>query len=470
MIPLQNPQSKFEEDFHQHKFYTEGDKPELIATIEFDDIEDEGSGKLFCEIAVWCHIGVTSDRPLIAFERVNLLNRGAARGWLASVVAKLGDAGMAHWEQGLDVAVHESIVNYRANSSDGDWTTRSTGNEESPYLLRPFIANTGVTVLYGPPGSNKSMLALRLGLGIATGDGYNGEKPIRTGPVMYVDFEDDIRTHEFRITAMAQELGMEGELSGLIWHERVTRNLKDARRKLRRHIREQGIVLVIIDSIGLARAADVSGSEATIKLFKMFNQLGASVLAIDHMTKEDNKRVWTGKMDAREATPIGSQFTQSSARLAWFMNVLPQSTAKNKKVNLYNTKHNHTPQHKVVGMTIELDWDNNDILTEVKFKSDSQSHEVIVANAMEKTKAQELLIWHFSQQREDGHVIPMTMAEMKKSGINASTIRGIVTEKESASWWEKVKGGGQYALTTQGLESALVLNAIYGTGVGTDDE
>jgi len=458
MIPLTDPKSEYEEDYHRHDFYAEDGTH--LATIEFDDIDDEGSGKLFCEIAVWVRVGSTIDRPLIAFERVNLLNRGAARGWLASVVIKLGDQGSVNWEQGLDFAVHESVANYRANSSAGLWATWGDKNEDEPYLLRPFIANSGVTVLYGPPGSNKSMFALRLSLAVALGEEFHGHKPLRTGPVMYVDFEDDVTTHEMRLTAMARQMGLKDtDIDRLIWHEKVTRSLKDARRKLRRIVREKGIVLVIIDSIGLARAADVSGSEATIKLFKMFGQLGASVLAIDHMTKEDNKRVWTGKMDAREATPIGSQFTQSSARLAWFLNVLPQSTPKLKKINLFNTKYNHTPQHAPVGMSVALDWYENSQIKSIAFKVDGGQHDSIVAKAMELNKHQKLLLWHFRQQREDGHVIPMTLADMAKgSGINASTLRSIVTSKQS-QWWEQLPKSKQYIISPDGMEIAMLYDS-----------
>ena len=475
MIPLTTPKSNYEEDYHQHKFYDEDGAH--LATIEFDDIDEEGSGKLFCEIAVWCHIGHTDSRPLIAFERVNLLNRGAARGWLMSTVSKLGDVGALNWEQGLDFAVHESIVAYRSTSSEGGWLETGDMETGDPYLLRPFIASTGVSLLYGSHGSNKSMLALQWAIGIATGKGFNSVKPLKTGPVLYVDFEDSPEPHQFRLSAIAEALDMkEAEVQRLIWHERVKGNLKDAKRRLRRLVRDEGFALVIIDSIGLARAADVSGSEATIKLFKMFNQLGASILALDHMTKEDNKRVSTGRMDYREATPIGSQFTQSSARLAWFISILPQSTPKQKKANLYNTKHNHTPQHSPVGLTINLDWNDKDILTKVEFLTQEDAFEALVADAMKMTKAQELLVWHFGQQHdpENLKVMPMTLTEMKKSGINASTIRGIVTEKEgSARWWEQLKGSKQYILTPEGLETAHFVRQLYdhisGTQSGDDD-
>lgn len=466
MIPLTEPKSTYEEDYHEHKFFGEDDV--LLATIEFDDIDEEGSGKLFCEIAVWCHIGHDSDRPLIAFERVNLLNRGAARGWLASVTAKLGIIGSLDWEQGLDYAVHESIVAYRSQSSEGDWLERGDSEAGDPYLLRPFIAATGVSLLYGSHGSNKSMLALQWGMGIATGQGFNGKSPTRTGPVLYVDFEDSPEPHQYRLSAIADTMKLtEEQITNLVWHERVKGNLRDARRRLRRLVRDEGFALVIVDSIGLARAADVSGSEATIKLFKMFNQLGASILALDHMTKEDNKRVATGRMDYREATPIGSQFTQSSARLAWFINLLPQSTGKLKKANLYNTKHNHTPQHSPVGLTITLDWNDRDLLTEIRFDTAETAFEALVQDAMSLTKAQELLVWHFRQQRgEPKQVIPMTTTELGASGLNASTIRGAVKEK---GWWEQVAGSKQYILTAEGLEAAHVFQLFSLSDEGTTE-
>ena len=461
MIPLQNPVSDYEEDYHRHRFYD--DDGRHLATIEFDDIDEEGSGKLFCEIAVWCHVGHADSRPLIAFERVNLLNRGAARGWLASVVAKLNDVGAVNWEQGLDFSVHESIVAHRSQSSEGEWLTTGDLDTGDPYLLRPFIAATGVSLLYGSHGSNKSMLALQWAIGVATGKGFNGEEPLKVGPVLYVDFEDSPEPHQFRLSAIAEAMELsEEDVSRLIWHERVKGNLKDAKRRLRRLVRDEGFALVIIDSIGLARAADVSGSEATIKLFKMFNQLGASILALDHMTKEDNKRVSTGRMDYREATPIGSQFTQSSARLAWFINILPQSTPKQKKANLYNTKHNHTPQHEPVGLTINLDWNDKDILTKVEFHTVETAFEALVVDAMKMTKAQELVVWHFKQQREPEtmKVMPLTLKQMKESGIHASTISSIVTSKYS-EWWEKIEGSQMYALSTKGLELAMLYETVF---------
>jgi hypothetical protein len=466
MIPLQNPESLYEEDYHRHEFYTDGDKREHIATIEFDDIEDERGG-LWCEVSVWLRMGVTTSEPLVAFERANLLAKGST---LKTILNNIENVGSVNWKQGFDTATFKTITAYRSDSSETAWMERRVATEEdSPYLLEPFIARTGVTVLFAPKGTGKSTFALKLALGVASGLGFNGHLPTENGPVMYLDFEDTAKPHEFRLSAMTDD-----KLDGLIRHVRITKSLKDARRLLRRMVRDDKVSLVVLDSVALARAADVSGSEATIKMFKTLAQLGVPVLAIDHMTKEDNKRVATGQMDARQATPIGSQFTESSARLAWFMNELPQSTAETKVFNLFNTKNNHGPKSVPLGMTVKIVQGEHQQMESVTYVMDKNTHDAVIVEATKMTMPQKLLVWHYKQQRLDDKtgkmvgVIPMTGTQMEKSGISGSTIRGAITGNP---WWEKVSGGKQYVLTTLGLEAAGYFSSMFGqTRTETEDD
>ena len=139
---------------------------------------------------------------------------------------------------------------------------------------------------------------------------------------------------------------------------------------------------------------------------------------------------------------------------------MPQSTPSKKLINLYNTKHNHTPQHPPMGLTVELEWDDQDRLTKADFHTKESAFEALVADAMSLTKAQELLVWHFRQQREDGRVIPMTYKEMERgTGMAYGTISSIVGTKNK-DWWEKIDGSHQWTLTPDGLESAIVFSAF----------
>ena len=457
MIPLQEPESIYEEDYHRHVFSDEDGNS--IAVIEFDDIEDDRGG-LWCEITVYCKFA--GNDPVVAFQKTNLLT--ATGSGVKAIVTKLGDVGTMDWSSGMDVSVYRTVKEYRSTSSTMQWMERRVATaDDSPYLLEPFIARSGVTVLFAPKGTGKSTFALKLADGVASGDGFNGIKPTEVGPVLYLDFEDSARPHEFRLSAMTDD-----DIEGRIMHVRITKSLKDTRRMLRKLVRDHDVVLVVLDSVALARAADVSGSEATIKMFKTLAQLGVPVLAIDHMTKEDNKAVATGRMNPKTATPIGSQFTESSARLAWFMNMLPQSTAGKKVFNLFNTKNNHGPEHQPIGMTVKIVQGEYQQMESVTYKLDNQTHDSIVIEASEMSKPQKLLVWHYQQQGEDKKVIPMTAKQMEGSGISGSTIRSAITE---SPWWEQVKGGKQYLLTTLGLEAATYYNSMFGqTGTNLEGQ
>ncbi len=449
MIPLDDPTSHHEEDYHSHDFFTE--EGEHVCTIEFDDLEDERGG-LWGELSVTWHLGQKGAMPFIAFERVNLLTKTGAIG---KVISRLeGSSYLANWQQGMDVSIYRTIVEFRSGASEGAWMEWREGSaDDTPFLLYPWIASSGTSIIFGPPGSNKSMFAERLSLGIALNEETFGHKPTVGGPVMYLDFEDEITPQEFRLTAFARDMDMEPkDLEGLIFHERVTKNLKSAKRRIRRLVRELGIVMVVVDSVGRARGGDVSASDITIKLFESLATLRVPVLAIDHMTKEENKRVWTGNYDAREAMPIGSVYTQASTRLAWFMNVLPDSSDTFKKYNVYNTKHNHVVQQDTRGLIFRAESDEWGNIHNASFEVNDMSH--YVAPVIKRSKQTELLMWHFEQQKENGEVIPMTLKDMDGSGITSSTIRNTVTDKRK-DWWDKIMGSGSlYTISNMGLEAA----------------
>lgn len=449
MIPLSEPTSKYDEDYHRHDFHSEDGTH--LATIEFDDITDERGG-IWCELTIWLRTATAPAEPVIGFERINLLTKTSIKG----ILGRLDTIGSMNWSQGIDTAIFRTITTYRSSGSELSWMEdRPITADDNPYLLEPFIAREGVSLLFAPKGTGKSTFALQLAWAVASGEGFGGYKPLRTGTVMYLDFEDVVRPHELRLAAMADDFGNK------IRHFRITRSLKDSRRLIKRLVRDEGIVMVVLDSVALARASDVSGSEATIKMFKTLAQLGVPVLAIDHMTKENNKAVATGKMDVREASPIGSQFTESSARLGWFMIELPQSTKLKKVFNLYNSKNNHAPKNEHLGLTMEIVPGEFHSMKSITYTLSGQPFEVIVADIMKMTKAQRLLLWHFKQQREEGGVIPMTLKAMNKSGINGSTLRGIVTSKNT-EWWEQIRGSKQYTLTPDGLEAAIFVDSMFG--------
>jgi len=460
---MSDPQPTFEDDFHRHEFY-EGD--DHVATIEFDDIGDERGG-IWCETTVYYHMGGRAE-PIISFERANLQNK--TTGALKSIKMRLEEvAPGVNWSDALVAAAGTTITEYRTSSSEGgflDVLDPDAADAKDPYLLRPFVAATGTSIIYGKHGSAKSMIAVRISATVITGKPLFGEVPQHTGPVLYVDFEDSPEPHQYRMFAIAMGMDIKPEkLNGMLYHERVSRNMKDARRRLRRVIREEGIVLVVVDSIGLARASDVSGSEATIKLFKMFGTLDTPVLALDHMSKENNTRAASGKLKQEDMSPIGSQFTESSSRLGWGVVMMPQSTAQRKVLNLYNTKHNHMPEQDPMSINIDMAWNEKSLLTKVIFTKRDEFAHAVIADGLRLSNVQELLVYHFTQQRDDGKVIPMSFKHLSDgSGQPYGSVSSYVGTRNK-EWWEKVPGSKLYILSPLGMEMAMLYASISGLKV-----
>jgi hypothetical protein len=371
-LPLGNKQFYQEEDYHEHAYYnSEG---EAVATIEFEAIEDEGSGKLWCETRVEWHLGNITPEVLTSYERVNLYNPGGEKSGYLGIATRLkGAVSPVDWATTMKEAVHQSIEEYRRSSSSSEWLTEVTEEEmkNPPFLLDPFVLAEGVTILYGPLGAGKSLVALAIGFAISLNVALLGNKPETVGKILYVDFEDDSLPHRYRMSAIKRAIGYEGDISEIIHHERITGSLRDASRKLRRIIREGEFSLVIVDSVGLARAGDVSASDSTIKLFKALRFLGTPVLALDHIRKEVWEALKAGRhVDPEAVTAIGSQFTMSSARLAWFLRPVPSLDPLVKHFNLYNTKANHLAPRDPFGLTVTYENNEHDRPEKIHFATD----------------------------------------------------------------------------------------------------
>ena len=457
MIPLKDPASLFEDDYHSHTFFTTEGEP--ICTIEFDGIEEGRGGGIDCDCIVTWLLGDPKNKVPAVMERVNLMAR--ERGSMASVIKSLIDDGayIANWKEGFKAAVYASIIEWRGNASEGGWLEMQDATEaDSPFLLRPWISATGTTILFAPPGSNKSMFALWMSLAVAMDKELWGEKPLKSGPVLFVDFEDEKSVHQFRFSAMLRSLDLDEEdVNGLIYHERVTRSLKMAKRRIRKLVRDLGCPLVVVDSISRARGSDVSSSEATVKLFEMFAQLGVPVLAIDHMTKEENKRIWTNNYDAREAQPLGSGVTQNSVRLGWMMNVLPGETDTYKRYNLYNTKHNNVEVQATRGLIFRADSDEWGTILHASFETTDMEFFVEQPKA-ESNKAVLMLNWHFNEQRKVGSPQAFTGTEIAAgSGVNRNTVVGHLRD---SGYWSKIDGSKQYLISDDGMQAALMYEEL----------
>jgi hypothetical protein len=177
------------------------------------------------------------------------------------------------------------------------------------WLIKPIIEHGGPTVLAAPGGSAKSMLALALAATVATGrTRFLGLRPMRTGAVLYLDWEADQYAHSNRLGAMCA--AAEVEKPTTLFYRREYAPLHESVDELAKHVRELKAELVVVDSKGAALAGAPEDAEGTLRFFRAIRRLAVPTLVVDHVTNEAAH----GKGAKR---PFGSVYTQNMARNIW---------------------------------------------------------------------------------------------------------------------------------------------------------
>ena len=302
--------------------------------FEFARLKDS-SGTLTAEVTVYAQSRTREDEPpkrLLGPMVQNLL----AGTWERNVAGALSKKLDSYdWSGILTEIIPTTIEKYRGMvdaDRSGAWEQVEGDN---PFLLKPFVAANGVTVLFGPGGTGKSTLAVAMALSIMTGEPVLGDEVNRIGPVLWLDYEAD-KTEVFeRELALRRGLGVGDKATPYELHYmKVGAKFIDAVSVIRRQLHETEAILLIVDSIANARRGDAFGPEDTVHMFAVMGSLGIPVLAIDHMTK---KAAEAGDM----SSPYGTVFTSNEARLTWGVTEAEQgSTPDDKQLNMTMAKQN----------------------------------------------------------------------------------------------------------------------------------
>lgn len=356
-IELSPADDVHEHGIHLYEFKEDGGV--LGFRFSFDRLYDEKD-------AIWCELSIertyygVDDPPRHIFgpERLNLLAGTWRRTVRNELIAMTEDY---DWETVLSGTITDTVRHHRSAAGYTSYKDSPDARPDTnPFLLEPFIASSGVTVLYGEGGVGKSTMAVAMGLAVASGQPLWGTFPTMTGNVLYVDYEDEDDIHYERLDALLKGFGMKRtDVGHDITHVPLVSKVAQAQHDLRRVVMEHEAKLVILDSIGLARGGDAMGADDTIRLFRALRGLGAPVLALDHITKEDKR----GK---KIITPYGSVYTINTARLLWgALLAEDESTATHRQVNMENTKANRVALQPRCGFAIEYHNDANQLVEKI---------------------------------------------------------------------------------------------------------
>jgi hypothetical protein len=203
------------------------------------------------------------------------------------------------------------------------------------FLIEGLLARDKTNILYGPGGTGKSLLALRIGGSVTTGESCFGFNVLDTGNVLYLDWEDDADEMIDRLERVSHGMGKVARFpvayKGLAGRGPYERHHAD----IRLFVKTRDVKLVIVDSTAMAMHGSISGdgADGAIKFFQLIDQLETTVMLIDHVASDDVK---SGDGAAK---PYGSVFKLNSARNVWEVkpwkrNDLTGVTLKHRKTNV----------------------------------------------------------------------------------------------------------------------------------------
>lgn len=217
----------------------------------------------------------------------------------------------------------------------------------TPHLYPYLLPERKATILYGAGGTGKSALAAALSAAVQTGASLLGQRAQKRN-VLYLDWETDEGDVAHRIGAASRGLGLTGPAP--VRYMSLELPLEMEMAHIAAAVVENDIGFVVIDSVGMASMQGRDGSdpaEGAIQFFRGLRILNATVLCIDHVSGEDQRK---GRAGASK--PYGSVFKWNSAR-----NAFELIDAGDDRVILRHRKANLGPKMPDGEVMVGVKWD-----------------------------------------------------------------------------------------------------------------
>jgi RecA-family ATPase len=202
------------------------------------------------------------------------------------------------------------------------------------WLLEPWIAQKGGTILYGPPGVGKSYTALLWTVAVDAG---LTERVLPFGAVrkqaavLYVNLERSTESLAARIARVNEVLGLPPRRPILVLSARGA-TLDDVAERITRLVADRNVGLVVLDSLSRAGRSLIR-DDAMNAVMDQLNSWGVSWLALAHTAKANRD-------SPEKQTAFGSQMQDAAADLMVKLVALPSPQRTTVSVALELTKAN----------------------------------------------------------------------------------------------------------------------------------
>ena len=266
----------------------------------------EGSGEVHAEITAQ-HIGEDGHLHHLKTDKVQLISARSRDGF-AKILREA--KGSADWGSILEYVCIRTLREWRT----GEPFLNLRGIPAPPqlrYLVEPLLPEGETTIIFGDGEAGKSLFALCIGVAAAAGLHLpQNLRPVRACRVLFLDWESsDATEHARRLQRIACGLGLP-EAPDILYRLCLRSVLEDVE-VIAAYVAQQQVDLVIIDSLGIACGGNPSAPEVAITTMNAFRRIGATRLAIGHVSRTDREQV------TAEQTTFGSIYWRNLARAMW---------------------------------------------------------------------------------------------------------------------------------------------------------
>lgn len=354
------------------------------------------SGELVGELTVECGL---VERYGGHLHRANFnLSSTTARNTLAKTLDERARPHQIDW-RGLLESFCMAVLGKEREGAPIQTVGHLPARAAQAYRIGPLLPEGKTTIIYAAGGTGKSFLATGMAVAVASGHGFIGY-PVHPGGVLYLDWETDAYEIDDRVKKVAAGMAV---ATPQIHYRACAGSFDDMTEEVSRFVDEQGIGLVIIDSVGMATAASRDGgdaNESAIRLFTALRHLSTTVLALDHITGDDVKA------EKAVAKPYGSIYKVNLARSVF---ELRRSTSEDEQIHLalFHRKVNNGKPLKPIGIRM----DHTD--TAVTFRKEEVEEIDLVAATSNATRIGRAL-----------HIGPLTVEQIAEAtGVTTGSVR-----------------------------------------------
>lgn len=263
--------------------------------------------------------------------RINLLSesaRTALRRELDNIYGKEWD-----WARLLNQSVAMAKDTYLNQDRSVDLYEIEDAESDEVFLIPDLVPLDAPTIFFGDGGSLKSYFIFSLVYCLAVGDPFLGRK-LPQMPVLVVDYEDNERNFKRRMRRIAAGLGYRDFIPPGTIHYWSAKGipLRDLAEAIRRKVVQEGIGIIVIDSVAPACGGKPEDADVALAFFRALAKIGVTSLLLAHVSK--------GAGPEQPKHPFGSVFWHNEARMTWYVERAQDEDSDELDIGLYCKKVN----------------------------------------------------------------------------------------------------------------------------------